>query len=157
MFIAIKSKKTVAAARSFLNALHKAAPFKIKTLLTDNGREFTDRAFGRREKDASGEHEFDALCQALGIEHRLTKPRHPQTNGMVERFNGRISDIVNQTRFGSAAELESTLRNYVKIYNHSIPQRALQHKTPVQALKEWHEKRPELFRKRVYNHYYHDI
>ncbi len=34
---------------------------------------------------------------------------------MVERFNGRISDIVNQTRFGSAAELESTLRNYVKI------------------------------------------
>ncbi|MBY9888425.1 IS481 family transposase, partial [Pseudomonas aeruginosa] len=31
------------------------------------------------------------------------------------------------------------------------PQRALQHKTPVQALKEWHEKRPELFRKRVYN------
>jgi hypothetical protein len=33
---------------------------------------------------------------------------------MVERFNSRISDIVNQTRFGSAAELESTLRNYVK-------------------------------------------
>nr|QJS02351.1 Mobile element protein [Klebsiella pneumoniae]URH11128.1 Mobile element protein [Klebsiella pneumoniae] len=94
---------------------------------------------------------FDRLCKQLGIEHRLIPPRHPQTNGMVERFNGRISDIVNQTRFGSAAELESTLRNYVKIYNHSIPQRALQHKTPVQALKEWHEKRPELFRKRVYN------
>ncbi len=58
---------------------------------------------------------------------------------MVERFNGRISDIVNQTRFGSAAELESTLRNYVKIYNNSIPQRALKHQTPIQALKEWHE------------------
>jgi len=40
---------------------------------------------------------------------------------MVERFNGRISDIVNQRGFSSAAELESTLRNYVKIYNHSIP------------------------------------
>ena len=70
---------------------------------------------------------------------------------MVERFDGRISDIVNQTRFGSAAELESTLRNYVKSYNHSIPQRALDHRTPVQALKDWHENRPELFRKRVYN------
>ncbi len=63
-------------------------------------------------------------------------PRHPQTNGMAERFNGRISEIVNQTRFESAAELESTLRNYVKIYNHSIPQRALMHQTPIQALKK---------------------
>ena len=71
---------------------------------------------------------------------------------MVERFNGRISDIVNQTRFGSASELESTLRNYLKIYNHSIPQRALKHQTPIQALKMWQEKKPNLFVKRVYNH-----
>ena len=70
---------------------------------------------------------------------------------MVERFNGRISDIVNQTRFGSAAELESTLRNYVKIYNNNIPQRALKHQTPIQALNQWHAERPELFTKRVYN------
>lgn len=70
---------------------------------------------------------------------------------MVERFNARISEIVNQTRLASAAKLESTLRNYVKIYNHSIPQRALKHKTPIQALKEWREERTELFRKRVYN------
>jgi hypothetical protein len=70
---------------------------------------------------------------------------------MVERFNGRISDIVDQTRYGSAAELESTLRNYVKIYNHNIPQRALKLQTPVQALKEWQATRPELFTKRVHN------
>lgn len=70
----------------------------------------------------------------------------------MERFNGRISDIVNQTRFGSADELESTLRNYVKIYNHNIPQRALKHQTPIQALKQWQADRPELFTKRVYNH-----
>jgi IS30 family transposase len=66
-------------------------------------------------------------------------------------MNGRISEIVNQTRFGSAAELESTLRNYLKIYNNNIPQRALGHQTPIQALKLWHEKKPELFTKRVYN------
>jgi len=70
---------------------------------------------------------------------------------MVERFNGRISDIVNQTRFGSAAELESTLRNYVKIYNHNIRQRALNHRTPIQALKEWQAERTELFTKCAYN------
>ena len=60
--------------------------------------------------------------------------------------------IVNQTRFGSSAELESTLHNYLKIYNNSIPQRALKHQTPIQALKMWQEKKPDLFVKRVYNH-----
>ncbi|MBB5606764.1 hypothetical protein HDE71_001183 [Janthinobacterium sp. S3M3] len=70
---------------------------------------------------------------------------------MVERFNGRISEIVNQTRFASRAELESTLRNYLKIYNHNIPQRALNNETPIQATQKWQAKKPELFVKRVYN------
>jgi hypothetical protein len=124
----------------------------IVKLLTDNGSQFTDRFTAKgKNKEPSGRHLFDRLCKQFEIEHRLIPPRHPQTNGMVERFNGRISDIVNQTRFGSAAELESALRNYVKIYNHNIPQRALKHRTPIQALKDWQAKRPELFTKRVYN------
>lgn len=52
-------------------------------LQTDNGKEFTDRLFGSRAKDASGEHEFDLLCDRLGIGHCLTKPRTPQTNYIV--------------------------------------------------------------------------
>jgi transposase InsO family protein len=90
-------------------------------------------------------------CKALSIEHRLCSPRHPQSNGMVERFNARISEVVNQTRFTSAADLESTLNQYVKTYNHLVPQRALKHISPVQALKNWHAKKPELFKKQVYN------
>jgi hypothetical protein len=70
---------------------------------------------------------------------------------MVERFNGRISEVVKQTRFASAAELEATLESYVKTYNHQIAQRALKHLSPVQALKIWRKKKPELFKKRVYN------
>lgn len=70
---------------------------------------------------------------------------------MVERFNGRISEIVSQTRFGSRAELESTLRNYLKIYNRNIPQRALDNATPIQAMKKWQKKKPDLFVKRIYN------
>jgi transposase InsO family protein len=66
---------------------------------------------GDKKKEASGMHLFEQLCKQLDIEHRLIPLRHPQTNGRVERFNGRISDIVNRTRFGSAAKLESTLRN----------------------------------------------
>jgi len=35
-------------------------------------------------------------------------------------------------------------------YNHRIPQRALDHRNPIQALKAWRDKKPELFVKRVY-------
>jgi hypothetical protein len=41
--------------------------------------------------------------------------------------------------------------SYMKTYNHQIPQRALDHLAPVQALKDWYSKKPELFKKRVYN------
>ncbi|MDP2433376.1 MAG: IS481 family transposase, partial [Pseudomonadota bacterium] len=58
--------------------------------------------------------------------------------------------LVKQTRFASAAELETTLEHYLKIYNHHIPQRALLHQTPIQALKKWQTEKPELFVKRVY-------
>ena len=69
---------------------------------------------------------------------------------MVERFNGRIADLVKHTRFASAAELEATLQNYLSTYNHRIPQRSLNHQTPVQALQKWQQEKPELFVRRVY-------
>lgn len=47
---------------------------------------------------------------ALPAEHRLAPPRHPQTNGMVERFNGRINELLQQTRFDCRADLETALR-----------------------------------------------
>jgi hypothetical protein len=152
VYIEIYADQTEGSSVDFLAKVKAACPIKICKLLTDNGSQFTDRFTSKsKKKEPSGEHVFDRLCKQFGIEHRLIPPRHPQTNGMVERFNGRISDIVNQTRFGSAAELESTLRNFVKIYNHNIPQRALKHQTPIQALKDWREKQPDLFAKRVYN------
>lgn len=43
---------------------------------------------------------------------------------MAERFNGRISELLQQTRFGSRTGPESTLLNYLKLHNHHIPQRA---------------------------------
>ncbi len=108
VFAQIKPDKTAAAAKAFLKALQKVAPCHIQTILTDNGSEFTDRLFNR-QKQASGEHEFDRLCAALEIEHRLTKPRMPQTNGMVERFNGQISEVLATHRFESGQDLATTL------------------------------------------------
>ena len=156
VFMEIYSDQSDGSSIDFLSKVKSACPVNIVKLLTDNGSQFTDR-YTSRKKDAegkqipSGNHVFDRLCKQLDIEHRLIPPRHPQTNGMVERFNGRISEVVGQTRFTSAAELEATLRGYLKIYNNSIPQRALNHMTPIQALKDWQKKKPELFFKRVYN------
>ena len=150
VFMHIYADQSDASSVNFLERLYEAAPMKIIKLLTDNGSQFTDR-FTSKKRTPSGRHKFDVRCTALGIEHRLCPPRHPQTNGMVERFNGRISEVVSQTRFTSAAELEATLTNYVKTYNHRIPQRALNHLSPVQALKNWQAKKPNLFVKRVYN------
>ena len=70
---------------------------------------------------------------------------------MVKRFNGRISELLQQTRFDSRTDLETTLLNYLKLYNHHIPQRAIGAKTPIQALKEWQQKRKILFVKRDYD------
>jgi transposase InsO family protein len=136
VFVAIKKDKTAASARSFLNALHKACPLKINKILTDNGKEFTDRLFASRERVPSGNHEFDLLCRDLGIEHRLTKPRTPKTNCMVERFNGRISDVLATHRFIDSQDLQQTLHLYVALYNHHLPQAALKSKTPVQTMKD---------------------
>ena len=112
VFVHIYRDQADTSSTDFLRRLKSAAPMRIKTVLTDNGSQFTDR-FTSRTKTPSGQHVFDLACKSIGAEHRLCPPRRPQTNGMVERFNGRISDIVNQTRFTSAADLDQTLKHYL--------------------------------------------
>ena len=109
VFVRIFKSKTAANARRFLRDLERACPIRIRTVLTDNGKEFTDRLFGLRKRVATGNHEYGQLCADLGIEHRLAPPQHPQTNGMVERFNGRIAAVLQSHRFRSGEDLETTL------------------------------------------------
>ena len=78
--------------------------------------------------------EFDQLCAEFGIEHRLAPPMHPQTNGMVERFNGRIEDVLQSHRFRSGEDLEQTILRYVRLYNGQLPQSVLKGRTPLDAL-----------------------
>jgi len=163
VFIRIFTAKTAANARRFLRDLERACPIRIRTILTERaiegaigsspmarGKEFTDRLFGLRKRAATGAHEFDTLCAALEIEHRLTPPKSPQTNGMVERFNGRIEEVLQSHHFRSGEELETTLHRYVWLYNQQLPQSALGSKAPLQAMKDWHKLKPELFRKQPY-------
>jgi len=50
---------------------------------------------------------------------------------MVERFNGRIGEVLATTRFDSQEQLAETLKRYVYLYNHHIPQQALGHHPPI--------------------------
>ena len=150
VFIRIYSRKTAANARRFLRDLERTCPIKISHILTDNGKEFTDRLFGLRKRAATGAHEFDRLCADLGVEHRLTPPMRPQTNGMVERFNGRIEDVLQSHHFNSREDLEQTLMRYVHLYNTQLPQSVLKARTPILEMKLWYNRKPELFRKRPY-------
>jgi transposase-like protein len=70
VFLEVREDKTARSARAFLKNLSRACPVRLQKILTDNGKEFTDRLFCRN-KEASGRHEFDQLCAALEIEHRL--------------------------------------------------------------------------------------
>ena len=175
VFIRIFKAKTAANARRFLRDLERACPMRIRTILTDNAKEFTDRLFGLRKRAPTGEHEFDKLCAdldidhrltppkspqtngmverfngRLDIDHRLTPPKSPQTNGMVERFNGRIEEVLQSHHFRSGEELEATLNRYVWLYNQQLPQSALGSRSPLQAMKDWYTIKPKLFKKRTY-------
>lgn len=79
VFVRIMPAKTATNARRFLRDLHRACPIRIANILTDNGKEFTDRLFASHARVPSREHEFDLLCTELGFEHRLTPPKSPQT------------------------------------------------------------------------------
>jgi hypothetical protein len=66
-----RAGKTKAA--QFLRDLLQALPYRVHTVLTDNGIQFTNRAL-----DAHAfAHIFDRVFSENGIEHRLTKVRHP--------------------------------------------------------------------------------
>ena len=108
-------------AGGFFKRLIDKAPFIISKVLTGNGKAFTDRFCATGERLPTGNHAFDRVCSDNRIEHRLIKPRRPQTNGRFERFNGRIADVLRTHRFDSAASLLATL-----LYNHHIPQKGLE-------------------------------
>ncbi|MBP4047759.1 integrase core domain-containing protein [Chromobacterium violaceum] len=72
-------------------------------------------------------------------------------DGMVERSSGRISDVLSTHRFESGEDLAQTLERYVRLYNQHLPKLALQHQTPIPAMKNWREQRPDLFKKRISN------
>ena len=89
----LNHKANTQTARAFLEALVAAVPYRVEIVLTDNGIQFADLPKNRSGPTAKLRgHPFDRVCfREHGIEHRLTKPNHPWTNGQVERMNRKRS------------------------------------------------------------------
>ena len=109
--LAVKDDETEASARAFLEEALAAFPFRVTHLLTDRGSCFT----------AEG---FEKLCRELGIEHRKTKPYTPRTNGMVERFNGRVQREVLGITVAGHRDLERLLAGFNSGLQRPPPARA---------------------------------
>jgi transposase InsO family protein len=117
--LAVKDDETEQSAIAFLR--EAAFPFRLTHVLTDNGSCFTPA--------------FAKVCAELGAQYRHTKPYTPQTNGMVERFNGRVGSEVLGITIYSHRDLEQLLRGFNAAYN-ARRQRLLNGKTPDQIVAE---------------------
>lgn len=61
---------------------------------------------------------FDMICEANGVEHRLTKSNHLRTNGEVERINRTIKDAtVKRFHYYSRDQLRGHLADFMAAYN----------------------------------------
>ena len=139
-FAELHEKADRPSAARFLDALIAAVPYRLHTVLTDNGIQFTDLPRNRDGWTARYRvHRFDQICRANGIEHRLTKPNHPWTNGQVERMNRTIKEAtVNRYHYETHDQLRQHLADFVTAYNFARRLKTLRGLTPYEAIcKAW--------------------
>ncbi len=120
-FVQLMKAANMVTSCRFLEALVAAVPYKIHTVLTDNGIQFADLPKNRSGPTARFRgHPFDRSCRRFDIEHRLTKPKHPWTNGQVERMNRTIKDAtVKRFHYDTHDQLTSHLTDFVCAYNYA--------------------------------------
>jgi transposase InsO family protein len=134
-FAKLYEKKTPVTAADTLN--DQVLPFfeeqevPVMRMLTDRGTEYCGRP------DA---HPYELFLELNEIEHTKTKARHPQTNGICERFHKTILNEFYQVTFRkkiyeSLAELQKDLDDWLVTYNQerSHQGKRCQGRTPLQT------------------------
>ena len=102
------------------------------------------------EQNCTKPSKLDVVCETNKIEHRLTKPATPKTNGMVERVNGTIKNgTILKEKYENLNEMFSALNlfliHYMLYRRHGGVRKELNVKTPFNALEKWYQLKPELF------------
>ena len=120
-FAKLYDRKNALVAAEMLN--DRIVPFfeehqiPLLRVLTDRGTEYC----GARE-----EHEYQLYLALEDIDHSKTKARHPQTNGICERFHKTIQQEFYHTAFrkkiySSLEQLQSDLDAWITHYNIERP------------------------------------
>jgi len=145
--VELVEKADMRAATAFLEALVEAVPYRIHTVLTDNGIQFADLPKNRQGPTARFRgHPFDRTCHVHGIQHRLTKPNHPWTNGQVERMNRTIKEATVQRFFYDTHEqLKAHLSNFIAAYNFARRLKTLRGLTPYESICKLWTQEPDRF------------
>jgi transposase-like protein len=117
--VELVEKADMQAAAAFLEALVGTVPYRIHTVLTDNGIQFADLPKNRGGLTGRWRgHPFDRICRRHGIGHRLTQPNHPWTNGQVERMNRTIKEAtVKRFFYDTHEQLKAHLSDFIAAYN----------------------------------------
>ena len=114
----------------------------VLRVLTDRGTEFCGKAES---------HEYELYLAVNDIDHTKTKARHPQTNGICERFHKTILQefyqvIFRKKIYSDIESLQKDLDEWLYRYNYERTHQGkmCNGRTPIQTLKEskylWDEK-----------------
>lgn len=120
-YLKIYSDMSTYSAIEFLKEAIVKAPFKIKSVKTDNGPCFTNRYTGYlKSRDPMNPrlHAFDQFCLDNGLEHYLIDPGKPAQNGTVERSHRTDQEsFYEKIDFTTIDELEYKLKLWNMYYN----------------------------------------
>ena len=109
-----------AAALDFMMKLELIAPFKVRTIKTDNGMEFLG--------------EFDNYLTKKNIIHYFSYPRTPKSNAYIERFNRTIQEEFvdgHLDLFDDMHTFNDKMMDYLIYYNTVRPHKSLNYQTPM--------------------------
>lgn len=122
-----RERSTVAATR-FLEHVLARLPYRVEAVMTDNDMMFTMRYAFHADRLTR----FEQALQSAGIEHRLIRPRSPESNGKVERFIKTIDDeCFRIAQPHSSRARIGALKLFLEYYNHARPHQSLGGVSPV--------------------------
>ena len=133
---------------AFLREVVATFPYAIHTVLTDNGMAFADLPRYRDGATARWMgHIFDRVCRENGIEHKLTRPYHPWTNGQAERMDRTVKEAtVEAFHCPDLDRLKAHALAFVAAYNFAKHLKRLRWRTPFQAVCDAWTRNPTPFR-----------
>ena len=136
-YLQIYGEKSTYTSYKFLLEVINRFPFKIYTIRTDNGSEFTKRLISNNPNDITM---FELGLKKNGIHHDLIKPYTPKHNGKVERSHRKDNErFYNCHRFYSLEDANKQLQIYLREYN-NFPMQPLAWKSPNEKLRDYFNK-----------------